>query len=120
MVEWRAAGEDALHDFGPLETLGIAVLDHRQAEQRELLRTPAADDIQAGAPARCMVHRRQRLRCEHWMYHRHMHGGEQRDALREASKCCGVSQRLKAPLAVVNLAAETLPARDRQEKLDAC
>ena len=52
------------------------------------------------------------------MHHRHMNRGKQPDVLRDPSQGRRIGQCLETPLAAVHFAAEPLPARDRQEKLD--
>jgi hypothetical protein len=53
------------------------------------------------------------------MHHRHMHGGKDRDLLGHRQQRCGKGKGLVAQRADIELAAKSLPARDRQDEFEA-
>ena len=81
MVEGLVRGVEPLDDLQPLGGLVVALLDQRHAEHAELLRIPAADDVEARAALADVIDGGQRLGRVERMHQRHMHGHEQADLL---------------------------------------
>ena len=107
---------EPLDDLEPFGRLVVALLDQRRAEHAELLRVPAADDVEPGAALADVIDRRQRLGRIERMHQRHMHGHEQADPLGRGGEARRPGEGLERPFAHLVLAAETVPARDRQEE----
>ena len=104
-------------DVDPFLRLHIGILHQRHTEHVELVRVPAANDVQAGAPVTDMVHRRQRLGRIERMQQRHMDRHEQRDALGQRSETSRPGKGLERPFPHLGRAAIAAPARDRQEEI---
>ena len=117
-IEGLVLGVDARQDLEPFEALRVAVVDQIEPEHRELFGVPAANDVEPGPPVRGVVDGRERLGGEHRMRHRHMDGREQGDPLGDAREARREGQGLVRPFAAVELAAEALPAGDRQDELE--
>jgi hypothetical protein len=84
VVEAFAADQSA-KDFEPFVALIVAglVIQHVDAEHRELVLTPAADDVETGAAVADVVDRGDGLGGKYRMDERHVHGDKNRDAMGE-------------------------------------
>ena len=83
-IDRRVAVVGLDDDVDPLLRLHIGIFHQRHAEHVELVRIPAANDVQSGAAVADVIDGRQRLCRIERMQQRHMHGHEQRDALGDA------------------------------------
>jgi len=117
-VERLVGAIAALDDVDPFGGLAIGVLANLGAEHGELLRIPAADDVEPGAAAADVIDGGQRLGGIDRMHDRHVHRHEQADLLRHRGEARGPGKGLERPLAHVILAAEAAPARDRQKEFE--
>ena len=107
-VELRPALQQPRPDLEPLQPVVVAaLLVDRHAVQVELLLVPAADDVEAGAAMRHMIDRGDRLGAERRRHQRHMHGGEDRDALRQRAKRRAMRQRLERAAVDIGLALDS-------------
>ena len=118
-VERLVGGVAALDDVDPLGRLDVALLAERHAEHRELLRVPAADDVQSRPSLGDVVDGGQGLGGVERMHDRHVHRHEQADPLGGAGEPGRPRKGLEGPFPHAVLAAEALPAGDGEEELDA-
>jgi hypothetical protein len=95
------------------------VLGQRMAEHVELALIPSGDDVEPGAAAADVIDGDQRLGGKHRMHHRHMDRRKDRDLLRHRAQCGGKRKGLEAQRADIAFAAKSLPARNRQDELEA-
>src|SRR5271165_1320029 len=109
-IEFRPALQQERPDAKPFQpVLVAAVLIDGDAVQVELLLVPAADNVEAGSAVRDMIDGGDRLGAERRRNQRYVHGGEDRDALRQRTEGGAMRECLERTAIDVGLALEAAP-----------